>query len=70
MLCTARGNSSNPLIIHVKLNNVLVPMELNTGASLTVISKSTYNKIGAESVSPIKESKVKLRLTLVSVFPY
>ena len=59
---TARGSLSNPLIIHVKLNNVLVPMELDTGASLTVINKSTYNKIGAESVSPIKESKVKLKI--------
>ena len=58
---TARGSSSNPLIIHVKLNNVLVPMELDTGASLTVINQPTYNKIGAESVSPIKESKVKLK---------
>ena len=58
---TARDGSSNRLIIHVKLNNVLVPMELDTGASLTVINKSTYNKIGAESVSPIKESKVKLK---------
>ena len=51
---TARGSSSNLLIIHVKQNNVLVPMELDTGASLTVINKFTYNKIGAESVSPIK----------------
>ena len=55
------GGSSNPLIIHVKLNNVLVPMELDTGASLTVINKSTYNKIAAECLSPIKESKVKLK---------
>ena len=31
---TAKGSSSNPLIIHVKLNNVLVLMEFDTGASL------------------------------------
>ena len=41
---TARGSSSNPLIIHVKLNNVLVPIELDTGVSLTVVNKSTYKK--------------------------
>ena len=53
----------NLLNIQVKLNNVLVhvPMELDTGASLTVINKSTYKKNAVECLSLIKESKVKLK---------
>ena len=45
LMFTARGGSSNPVIIHVKMKNVLVSMELYTSASLTVDNKSTYNEI-------------------------
>ena len=61
-LFTVRTNSSGPIVQEVFLNNIPVKMELDTGASLTILSAATYRNISEQTeVSPLQDSTVHLR---------
>ena len=64
---TTRDSSTEPIIVSVSLNQVSVNMELDTGASLSIINKDTYNQINAVITTPITQSSVKLKPTRVSI---
>ena len=55
--------------INVSLNQVPVTIELNTGASLFVINKDTYNHINTVATTPITKSPVKLKTYLGESIP-
>ena len=57
---SAKNCSTEPIIVNVSLNQVPVTMELDTGTSLSVINKYTYNHIHTVSTTPISKSPVKL----------
>jgi len=44
-LFTVEGDSPNPIIMQVNLNQVPVEIEVDTGASLSLINKATYDRI-------------------------
>jgi len=46
---TVEGNSPNPIIMQVDINQVPVEMEVDTGASLSLINKATYDRICSRS---------------------
>ena len=59
---TLTGSSVKPLVVSVKLNDVDLEMELDTGASISIISKATYNRLWSKGQVPvIQESQVKLK---------
>ena len=61
-LFTLNTPSSQPIKINVCINDVPVEMDLDTGASLSVISSSTYNFIARQGmVSPIVKSALRLQ---------
>ena len=47
--------SAKPLVVTVELNQVPINMEVDTGASVSLISKDTYNKLwtNAAAAPPI-----------------
>ena len=51
---SARNCSTEPIIVNVSLNQVPVTMELDTGASLSVINKDTYNHINTVATTPLQ----------------
>ena len=56
------AGKANPMMVTLKLNQVELPMELDTGASATIISEATYKSLWKKSTRPLlKPSKVKLR---------
>ena len=51
-----------PLVVSVKLNNADLEMELDTGASISIISEATYSRLWLqEKAPPIQKSQVKLK---------
>ena len=60
----ARNSSVEPIIINVVINGVPISMELDTGASLSVISESTHDQINKVSLTPIVKSTVELKTYL------
>ena len=56
------GSSQNkPLLVTVKANNSDLEMEIDTGASLSIISEVAYNSLwAADSKPPLKATNVKL----------
>ena len=56
-------NSRNdPLYITVRVNQAPIKMEIDTGATLTVISESTYRQVWTkEQAPPLQMTKTKLR---------
>ena len=46
------GSSVQPLVVTVKVNNVDVKMELDTEASLSIISEAIYNQLLATRTGP------------------
>ena len=51
-----------PLVVSVKVNNVDLKMELDTGASVSIISEATYNHHWPQGQAPaLRESHVKLK---------
>ena len=55
------GSQSKPLLVTVKANNSDLEMEIDTGASLSLISKVTYNSLwAADFKPPLKATNVKL----------
>ena len=56
------GPAVKPLMVSVKLNSVDLEMELDTGASISVISEATYNGLWPKGEAPaIQESQVNLQ---------
>ena len=56
------GSPVQPLVVTVKVNNMDVKMELDTGASVSIISKATYNHHWPQGQAPaLQESHVKLK---------
>lgn len=52
-----KGESCNPVVEEVLINGVPVRMELDTGASASIISQQTYQFIAAQSeVPPLQDS--------------
>ena len=50
-----------PIIITLELNDVPLDMELDTGASLTLVNKSTYDKITCDASTGLEHSDAQLR---------
>ena len=46
------GSSAQPLVVTVKVNNVDLKMELDTGASVSIISEATYNHLWPQAQAP------------------
>ena len=62
---TLTGSSVKPLVVSVKLNDVDLEMELDTGASISIISEATYNHLWSKEQAPvIQESQIKQKLTV------
>ncbi|XP_065892760.1 uncharacterized protein [Dysidea avara] len=56
------GPPVKPLVVSVKLNNVDLKMQLDTGTSISIISEATYNRLWPQGKTPaIQESHVKLK---------
>ena len=56
------GTPVKPLLVTVSINNTSVEMEVDTGASVSIISEATYNRLWSpEDAPPLQESSVKLR---------
>ena len=47
------GSTVQPLAVTVKVNNVDLKMELDTGASVSIISKATYNQLWPQGQVPV-----------------
>jgi len=52
-----------PLLVTVSINNASLEMEVDTGASVSIISEETYNRLWTpeDAPPPLQESCVKLR---------
>ena len=56
------GPPVKPLVVSVKLNNRDLEMELDTGASVSIISEATFNRLWPQEEAPaMHESQVKLK---------
>ena len=59
---TLSEHSTEPYLADVVLNKVPIQMELDTGASLSVLNESTYRVIQAQAfASPLQATQRKLR---------
>ena len=58
-VCTT---SCQPMVLDVSINRIHVDMELDTGASLSILSEKTYQDIAQQTdISPLEESQVTLK---------
>ena len=64
-----RNSSVEPIIINVVINGVPISMELDTGASHSVISESTHEWINKVSLTQIVKSTVELKIYLGGSIP-
>ena len=56
------GSPVKPLLVMVNINNANLEMEVDTGASVSIVSEETYNHLWSqEEAPPLQESSVKLR---------
>jgi hypothetical protein len=51
-----------PIYVTLTINNAPLTMEVDTGASLTVISEATYRATYGDQATPPRESNVKLKM--------
>ena len=51
-LFTIGGSGQNPIVVELTVNNLPVQMELDTGASLSLLNKQTYDKIPNLQLQP------------------
>ncbi len=51
----------DPIMTMVTANGVELKMEVDTGASVSIISKYTYNKLWTHKLPPLQETTLKLR---------
>jgi len=56
------ATSVKPLLVTVSINNASLEMEVDTGASVSIISEETYNHLWSQAdAPPLQESSVKLK---------
>ena len=61
-LFTVSNRSAKPLRVNVQLNHTPLSMEVDTGASVSVISRKTYNKLWPSAQAPpLEYSDVRLQ---------
>ena len=61
-LFTIQGNSANPILAKVNINQIPVEMEVDTGASLSLINKATYDLISRQShTQALQKTDVQLK---------
>ena len=60
-LFTLQSETHDPILIQLELNNVPVRMELDTGASLTLINKASYDLIAQNGQVALEQPVVNLR---------
>jgi hypothetical protein len=69
-LFTVRESASEPIYQEVLINTIPVKMEVDTGASVSVITHSTYQKIReCTDIQPLQPSVVKLKAYTGEVIP-
>ena len=57
-----RANNSQPIQVTVKLNGIDATMEVDTGATLSVISEQTYKTLFTTASAPrVEASTVQLK---------
>ena len=60
-LFTLKSETHDPILIQLELNNVPVRMELDTGASLTLINEASYDLIAQNGQAALEQPVVNLR---------
>ena len=60
-LFTVTGSGQNPIVLQVTVNQTSIQMELDTGASLSLINKQTFDVIAVHSHIIIKVTDVHLK---------
>ena len=60
-LFSTSGGSSQPMTATLNVNGVELQMEVDMGASASIISQTTYQKSWPTHASPLQPSNVKLR---------
>ena len=68
MYTTKSEASADPLIIVIYMDGVPVEMEFDTGASLSIISESTYNKV-LKSCRELERTNIKLKTYTGELIP-
>ena len=63
------NSSVEPIIINLVIDGVPISMELNIGASLSVISESTHERINKVSLTLIVKTTVELKTYLGESIP-
>lgn len=63
------ASRSDPLVVEVTLNSIPVSMELDTGASLSVINEDTYHRLCQSHTQPIIPSEVLLQTYMGEKIP-
>ncbi len=58
---TIRDQKCSPIVIDILLDDVPVKMEVDTGASTTVISQATFRLIQQRNRIDLRPSKVRLK---------
>ena len=62
VLKTLRNSEQEPIIMDLHLNDVHVQMELDTGASVSVLNQATYERISKNgALPPLQPPQVKLK---------
>ena len=62
-LFTLQASGRNPITVQVDLNQVPTEMEVDTGASISLISRDTYEVISKQSqIEPLQKTDVKLKI--------
>ena len=56
-----RSQKYAPICVTLKVNQVPLKMEIDTGATLSVISETTYSQVWGKQPPPLKKGRVKLR---------
>jgi len=57
-----RNQGSDPILREVHINRVPVKMELDTGATVSIITQNTYQKIAEQSnIQLLQQSDLKLK---------
>ena len=60
-LCNMTSRKCDPIMTMVTANGVELKMEVDTGASVSIISEYTYNKLWIHNMPPLQETTLKLR---------
>ena len=58
------GTPVKPLLVTVSINNASVEMEVDTGASVSIISEETYNHLWSPGDAPSPGSQYKTSTNL------